>query len=268
MTGAIWFPISNRGHPSERPSPSDIRILQVANWLAGCLEEEVIVIDPPGVPQPNVQSHLAFQHGERTWAQQDATVFTRLRRVLVESPNARLVDYQCAQSCIEVIDDQCDLFGGSQSGEETKLVIVTLYLAPISMNGRDERLGLLNGEGIDDRPISPANLGAFKAQCGIVPLWTIAIAKAECAPQHADRIVICLFATCDVIRDADEPRESNREESLSADLRPPESVEYSSIGGESDRREVIPRHSRIAVGEERVKDLVTSSRRALIGNLC
>ena len=59
-----------------------------------------------------------------------------------------------------------DLFGGPEAGKESEFVIVNLRLAPVSMKGCDQHLGVLNAEGIDRRSILLADSGAFEREIG------------------------------------------------------------------------------------------------------
>jgi hypothetical protein len=95
-------------------------------------------------------------------------------------------------------------------------------------------------------------------------LGVIAVAEFECTPKDADRVVIGFLTPRHIVGDFDEGRVPDIEESLGADPRTPESVEDPSIRSERDGCHIALDHTRGAVGEEGVKNLGASFRRALI----
>jgi hypothetical protein len=60
---------------------------------------------------------------------------------------------------------------------------------PISMKPSDQRLGFLNGEGVDDRAVLLRNSQAFKTRRRIVLLRMIFVAVVEGAANDADGVV-------------------------------------------------------------------------------
>ena len=83
-----------------------------------------------------------------------------------------------------------DLFGGPEAGKESEFVIVTPRLAPVSMKGCDQHLGVLNAEGIDRRSILLADSGAFERGGWIDSLGIVEVSKVERPSQGADRVVV------------------------------------------------------------------------------
>lgn len=127
-------------------------------------------------------------------------ILTRFRRVFVDACDTCFVDSERPASNVEVRDLESNLCGGSQPGEEPKLVIVALRLAPIAVDGSDQRLGLLNPEGIDDGAFFLLDTRALETQGRVVLLGVIAIAELEGTSQYADRIVVSFLAPLKTVR--------------------------------------------------------------------
>jgi hypothetical protein len=92
------------------------------------------------------------------------------------------------------------------------LFFLDVRFTPIAMNCGDERLSVLNRERIDSCPIFFQNARTLETVSRVVLLRVIAIAEFECTSQHADRIVIGLFAPVRIVRDFDECRVANVEQ--------------------------------------------------------
>src|SRR6266404_3320065 len=61
------------------------------------------------------------------------------------------------------------------------------------MKPRDQRFGLLNGEGVDDRPVLLGNSQAFQPRRRIVFVRMILVAVVEGTANNADRVVVGLL---------------------------------------------------------------------------
>lgn len=82
---------------------------------------------------------------QRSRTEFDSTVLAGLGGVLVDTADACFADRQRAARRIEIRHEEGDLFGRTQSGEESELVVVPLSLAPMLMDGGDDRLGVQKG---------------------------------------------------------------------------------------------------------------------------
>ncbi len=91
----------------QRFAPSNLRILQTSEGLAGLEKEDVI--DPPGGLEARAKTKLPFQNQQGTWAQQDGSVVSGLCLVSVHSRDTRLVDADDPVYKIEVRARERDL---------------------------------------------------------------------------------------------------------------------------------------------------------------
>lgn len=71
------------------------------------------------------------------------------------------------------------MFRRTQPREESEFIVVPLRLAPIPMDGRDERLGILNAEAVDDGSVSLSDPGTLQTDCGVMSLGIVSMSKFE-----------------------------------------------------------------------------------------
>jgi hypothetical protein len=128
----------------------------------------VIVIDLACTLELGAQGQLALQDSQCPRTQLHPPILAGLGCILVVAIDACLRDRECPACRIEVGHDERNLFRRSQSGEEPKLIIVALCFAPVAVKRRNERLGLVNRERIDDGPILALNARAFELARRIV----------------------------------------------------------------------------------------------------
>ncbi|HYL60098.1 MAG TPA: hypothetical protein VEU51_14605 [Candidatus Acidoferrales bacterium] len=195
-----------RLHLAQRAAPAHPRILKVADRLAGLLEEEIVVLNLAGQLKASTEREMALEHLQRPRAELNQPIRRGLGPVLVARHDTRLADADLGLGDIAVTDEQRDLLGRPQAREEPKLIVVALRFAPVSMDGGDQGLGLLDAERIDDRPILLGDAQAFEAGCRIVLLGRIAIAVVEGAAKSADDVVVGFLRARVRIRDLHEFR--------------------------------------------------------------
>ncbi|HZT02209.1 MAG TPA: hypothetical protein VFA39_08110 [Steroidobacteraceae bacterium] len=215
----------------------------------------MVVVNSASTLESRAQHQLTAQNVQCSRTERYASILSGLRRVFVDSGDARLVDCQCSCGGVKIAYHQCDLLRGPQSGKEPKFVVVPLHLAPITMDGCDQRFGFLYGERIDDGAILLANPNALESQGRVEFLRVVTVAEFECAPKDADRAVVGFLAPGCIIGNPDESRVSDIEKSLGADPRTPESVQDPSVRGERDACHVMHGHPRGTVGEEGIENL-------------
>lgn len=63
---------------------------------------------------------------------------------------------------VAVCDNECDLLGRPEPGEEPELIIVSLRLLPIPMERGNEPLGFLDAERVGHRPVFLADSSALE----------------------------------------------------------------------------------------------------------
>jgi hypothetical protein len=68
---------------------------------------------------------------------------------------------------VEIRHGERNLLGWPKTGEEAKLIVVTLSFDPIRVNLRDQRLGILDPEWVGPRTIFASHPTALKTQCRI-----------------------------------------------------------------------------------------------------
>ena len=121
-------------------APSDGGAEQIANRRTGILEED-LVVDPPRGVQARAQAKLS---GKRSGAEFDASILAGLGLASIDAMDSSLVDTDNAMDEVDIGENEGNFFRGPQSREEPKLVVVALRLAPIAMNGGNQRLGIVH----------------------------------------------------------------------------------------------------------------------------
>nr|WP_232831110.1 hypothetical protein [Peristeroidobacter agariperforans] len=151
---------------------------------------------------------------------------------------------------------------GTQAREETKLIIVALRLAPITVDRSDQRFGLLNREWIRGRAIFLRQAKALEHRRRVALPGMIAIAVLERAADDADDVVVGLLRDLQFrINDLRQRRILHLFEDQLADGGPPGRLQDLSIALHRRECEIRLRHARFVVHHELIEDLVASSRR-------
>jgi len=127
---------------------------------AGLQEEDVLVVDLPGVVEGLSKSEMPSENGQSARAQLNATIFARFGLVPVDAGDSSFVDTDESVHEINVREHKGDLLRWSQAGEKAKLVVVALGFTPIAVNGDDECFCVVHGEGINLGSIRFAKTGA------------------------------------------------------------------------------------------------------------
>ena len=153
-------------HAGERLSPATVRVLEITDGLAIRFEEEMIVIDQACTLEFRAQCQLTLQDRRRARTQLDPPILAGLGRILVVAIDARLRDRERPVCHIEVGYRERDLFRRPQSGKEPKFIVVALRFAPVAVKRRNERLGFVNRERIDDGPILALDTRALELARG------------------------------------------------------------------------------------------------------
>ena len=76
--------------------------------------------------------------------QSGSSVLRYRDRIAARARDAGLRNAQRPVPAVVVRDEECDLLGRSESGEEPELIVVALRFAPIPMERRNEPLGFLD----------------------------------------------------------------------------------------------------------------------------
>ena len=187
-------------------APSNGGAQQIANGRTGILEEDMVVVDLPGGLQARAQVKVSCQNGKRPRAEFDASIFAGLGLAPIDAMDSSLVDADNTMDEVEVRENEGNLLRGPQSREEPKLIVVALRLAPIAVNGGDQRLGIVHGKRVDLGSIGFPKTYAPQMSGGVFAKGPIPIAEVERALQRANGIVVCLLAPLVPIRDGDKMR--------------------------------------------------------------
>jgi hypothetical protein len=123
---------------------------------------------------------------------------------------------------------------GTKPGEEATFIIIADGLTLVRMKPRDQRFGVLNGEGVDNRPVFLGNSQAFQSRRRIVFLWMIFVAVVEGAANDADRVVVGLLRPLIAIGYFGQFRISDLIEDPLPDLRSPDLREELAVLGTRD----------------------------------
>lgn len=202
---------------------------------------------------------MALEHFERARAELNEAIGAGLGTVLVARHDARLGDVHLALCDVTVGHQQGNLFGGSQAREEAKLIVVALGLAPIFVDRRDQRLGLLNAEGINGSAVLLSDAKTLQARCRVVLLRVVAVAILECTAQRADDVVVGLLRKLHRIGDLGQRRILHPLEDLLTDRGPPGRIENLAVAVKGRKGEVVLGHARLAVRHEFIEDLIASA---------
>src|SRR6185437_8347931 len=130
-----------------------------------------------------------------------APILAGLGDILIDPIHARLRDAQHAMRRVVVGDDERDLFGRAQAGEEPQLIVMGIRCAPILVESGDEDLRVLDAEGINAWAILFTAPRAPQCRSVIVLLRIVEIAELKGPAQGADRVVVGLFVDRIGVRD-------------------------------------------------------------------
>ena len=186
---------------------------------------------------------MPLQHVKCPGAELDAAILAGLRTVLVARHDASLCDADLALDEIAVRHPQGNLLRWTQTGEESELIVVALGLAPVAMDRRNKRFGLLDREGIDYRPIFLRDAKAFESGGGIVLLRMVPIAVLKCGSQRTSNVVVGLLADSPRVGDLYQGRVLDVLEVLRTDRGTPNRIKDFAVAVEGRECEVILLHA-------------------------
>jgi hypothetical protein len=89
---------------------------------------------------------LQFSHCNRASAEPNEAILPRFGRVAFNAIDFRFADPKRPMAHVEVLDGERYLLGGAHPGEEAKLIVVALRLAPVLVDCGDQDLGILDSE--------------------------------------------------------------------------------------------------------------------------
>src|SRR5690242_5918392 len=217
------------------------------------------MLDLAGEHQARTQSEMTLQHVQCPRAELDQAVLTGLRPIFVPRHDARFGDTDLPLADVAVRDEQRDLLGWTQAGEEAKFVIVALRRAPVAVQRGDERFRLLDRERVDDGPVLLYDAKALQTGGGIVLLRMIAVAVVECAPQWTDDVVMGLLRKLPRVSDFDQVGILDPVEEHGPDRWSPDAVQNLAIALVGREGEIALRHPRLAVGHELIEYVVAGA---------
>jgi len=144
VASAVGPAIADPGVAQERPSPTAMGILKYPDRTAGRFEEKPIVVDLPRALNSLSQFKLSSHDVQGSSAQRDPPILSRLGRVLVDSRDTRLIDFERPVRDVEISHEESYLLGRVHPGEEPEFIVVALCVAPIPVDSGDERLRFLD----------------------------------------------------------------------------------------------------------------------------
>lgn len=123
---------------------------------------------------------LPAKHRHRPRTQLKRAMHAGLRRCAIDARDPRLAHAQRAALGVEVRHRECDLFRGPKAREEADLFVVGLRLAPVLAECGDQRLGLVDPEGIEFPLMlggEPIRLTAYPVEAAIAEKFHVMVVR-------------------------------------------------------------------------------------------